>query len=499
MNTTSGAGRSGAAPAGSTSQDRSRVPSPAVGLDLGQRAGHGQGQAGRRQRAGPLVGGGGVQGDRLGGAAMVARRAYSRRPSGVGAQVGEGAVGADSRVTRRRRAATSTRNTGVRPSSSATKNTARLSAAQTGSGGHRSRPAGRSRPSPAGQVDQPQADVAGAGRGRRCRPRADHRAGRRGSRRRRPTEVAGSSSSTRRSPLATSIATSSERGLPTSPVSQPVTTVAPSGVTATSTSSRARPGRRGQRPARRRPLVGRRRGGREQPRLPRAQVVVPVADRVGLEQLRADPGVVAGLVAALVGLQVVGPGVDAGARTPPCRRRGPPRSRSIPAGGSATRRASPPPAGSSHRRATSPSGLGVGRRPRGRARAEVNSSDPSGRKAALASPGAERVSRRGAASPAGSSSHRALRTSCRRGPAVATEVTRRAPSGERARPATRGRAQVMVEVEGRLGARVGGHSPESRCPAAAAQRHRQAARVLDITVRFGYECPGCARPDPPEE
>ena len=56
-----------------------------------------------------------------------------------------------------------------------------------------------------------------------------------------PTEDSGSSSRTRRSAPATSMATSRVRGLVTSPVSQPQTTVAPSGVTATSTSSRARP------------------------------------------------------------------------------------------------------------------------------------------------------------------------------------------------------------------------------------------------------------------
>jgi hypothetical protein len=113
------------------------------------------------------------------------------------------------------------------------------------------------------------------------------------------------------------------------------------------------------------------------------------------------------------------------------------RSRSIPAGLAATGRASPPPAGSSHSRATSSSGSASGAAS-GSSRVEVNSSDPSGRKAALASPGAERVSRRGAAWPAGSSSHRALVSFLPSGPGVATEVTSRPPSGDRTRPATRG-------------------------------------------------------------
>jgi hypothetical protein len=57
------------------------------------------------------------------------------------------------------------------------------------------------------------------------------------------------------------------------------------------------------------PVRGR---GGEQPRLPRAEVVVPVADRVALEQLGGDPGVLAALLLARVGLQVLRADVHAG-------------------------------------------------------------------------------------------------------------------------------------------------------------------------------------------
>ena len=176
------------------------------------------------------------------GAAMVARRAYSRRPSGAGHR-SEKAPSALSLVTRPSSSPspTSTRNTGVRPSASAVKNTARLSAAQAGSWGHSSNPASRSRPSPVASSTSHRL-TSRAWPGSPCQIRSQTASRPSGEQAIRPTEDAGSSSSTRRSPPATSIATSRVRGLPTSPVSQPHSTVPPSGVTATSTSSRARPG-----------------------------------------------------------------------------------------------------------------------------------------------------------------------------------------------------------------------------------------------------------------
>jgi hypothetical protein len=194
------------------------------------------------------------------GAAMVARRAYSLRPSGAGHR-SEKAPSALSLVTRPSSAPpTSTRNTGVRPFSSATKNTARLSGAHAGSCGHSSRPASGSRPWPLSRSTSHRPTSMGRS-GSPCQIRSHTASRPSGEQAIRPTDDPGSSSSTRRSPEATSIATSWERGLVTSPVSQPHTTVAPSGVTATSCSSRARPGAgvRG-RPGAMRPSAG---GGAE--------------------------------------------------------------------------------------------------------------------------------------------------------------------------------------------------------------------------------------------
>src|SRR5688572_11787566 len=111
----------------------------------------------------------------------------------------------------------------------------------------------------------------------------------------------------------------------------------------------------------------------------------------------------------------------------------------MPAGGSASRRASPPPAGRSHSAdRSSRSSLFFAS---GSGRAEVKRREPSGRKAPLLSPLAERVRRRGGASPAGSSCQRAVWNLVPSGATVETDVTRRDPSGERASPETRGRAR----------------------------------------------------------
>ena len=76
----------------------------------------------------------------------------------------------------------------------------------------------------------------------------------------------------------------------------------------------------------------------------------------------------------------------------------------------------------------------------GSGRAEVNSSEPSGRNAAPLSPLALRVSRRAGRSPVGSTSHSAVTYLVRLGFSVCTAVTSRVPSGESARPEPRGRS-----------------------------------------------------------
>ena len=75
----------------------------------------------------------------------------------------------------------------------------------------------------------------------------------------------------------------------------------------------------------------------------------------------------------------------------------------------------------------------------GSGRAEVKSRSPSGRNAGPDSP-VPRVSLRAGRSPAGSISHSAVRKRVRFGSGVATVVTSRAPSGDTARPANRGRS-----------------------------------------------------------
>src|SRR5664280_1241967 len=112
---------------------------------------------------------------------------------------------------------------------------------------------------------------------------------------------------------------------------------------------------------------------------------------------------------------------------------------STPPGGSATGRASPPPAGSSHSRVGSSTRSAFF--PAGSERLEVNTSEPSGRKAGAASPAADRVSRRSGRTPLGSSSHSAVTYLVRSGLSVPTDVTSRLPSGESASPAARGRAR----------------------------------------------------------
>ncbi len=96
-------------------------------------------------------------------------------------------------------------------------------------------------------------------------------------------------------------------------------------------------------------------------------------------------------------------------------------------------RASPPAAGSSQSSVVSSSSSAVGS-----GRAEVNSSEPSGRKTGLPSPFALRVSRRAGSLPSGSTSHSEVTKRVRFGSSVCTAVTSRVPSGDRLSPAPRG-------------------------------------------------------------
>src|SRR5579875_2384026 len=106
----------------------------------------------------------------------------------------------------------------------------------------------------------------------------------------------------------------------------------------------------------------------------------------------------------------------------------------MPYGLLATCLASPPAAGSSQSAAWSSSGSVTA----GSGRLELNSTPPSGRNVAADSPGADRVSRRAARTPAGSSSHSALTYFLPSADLVATEVTSREPSVASAKPDRRG-------------------------------------------------------------
>jgi hypothetical protein len=74
----------------------------------------------------------------------------------------------------------------------------------------------------------------------------------------------------------------------------------------------------------------------------------------------------------------------------------------------------------------------------GSGRAETNSSAPSGVNTGCDSPLPDLVNRRGSRAPAGSISHSADWYFLPSGPGCDTAVTRRVPSGARARPPSRG-------------------------------------------------------------
>jgi len=130
------------------------------------------------------------------------------------------------------------------------------------------------------------------------------------------------------------------------------------------------------------------------------QVMVPVAYRVLGEQLRFDPGVLAGLLPLSVLLPATRVRVRVGRKDD---RRGSAGHghRTPPPGGAAKRCASPPLAGSRQSASFSPRGFSAFAS--GSGRADVNNNDPSGVNVAPASPGAERVKRRAEESPCGSS------------------------------------------------------------------------------------------------
>ncbi len=112
-----------------------------------------------------------------------------------------------------------------------------------------------------------------------------------------------------------------------------------------------------------------------------------------------------------------------------------------PPGRAAMTLASPPPGGSSHRAAVSadtPSWLAPGS-----GRLDVNSSDPSGRNRGLASPSADRVSRR-AGPPPGSTRHRLVRYFFPSALSVCTAAASQSPSGDNRRAVTRGIAANSV-------------------------------------------------------
>ncbi len=111
-----------------------------------------------------------------------------------------------------------------------------------------------------------------------------------------------------------------------------------------------------------------------------------------------------------------------------------------PPGSAATTRASPPAAGSSQSAATSPLSPFLGwPGSGGRARPEMNSSDPSGRKRGLPSPSADRVSRR-AGPPCGSIRQMLVRYFFLPALSACTAAASQVPSGASRSAATRGSA-----------------------------------------------------------
>ena len=324
---------------------------PAVAVISSTRPGTSRGRPGCRDRPWLLVGGRGVEGDGLGRRGHGVAEGVERGAVGGRAQVGEGAGGADSRVTCPRG---DVDPEGGRPPVLVGDEVHRRGcrAPIPGSCGQRSSSGGEVTALAAGQVDEPQRRSCAAWSGSpMISADADRRAGRRASTDVPVGDVAGRPSGARRSPVATSIATR----LVARSVAPPAGVPAGDHGRAVGGDVEARPSSRcwpvpsstrsGLGPARRR-RAGPARGTAA---VPRTEVVVPVPDRIGLEQLGGDPGLLAGLVLARVLLE--GRRCRGDAATPRTRssaRRGRRAMPSTPAGGSASRRASPPPAGRSH-------------------------------------------------------------------------------------------------------------------------------------------------------
>ncbi len=302
----------------------------------------------------------------------------------------------------------SSRYTGERPWSSATKTSASPSGVQRGLPGQRSQP-------PVTSVRSSRARSRTASTTSGGSVTVDRRST--SSATRRPSgEKTGaaysspsSSRRTRRSPEATSIATSVTRRPPASGCCQVVTTAPPSGLMSYCASSSARPGAGvrsvsatrpttpssvpgvvspGTRPANRRTWSGPRsasqnRTGYSSWRIAETLRSLRALRRFSSSSPPAEPGSV----------------LDASTTVPSSAATAAP---STPPGRTATTRASPPPAGSSHSAGGRSSSF-----ERSSGRAEVNSNPPSGRNATGVSPLALRVSRRAGRTPAGSTSHSA--------------------------------------------------------------------------------------------
>ncbi len=196
------------------------------------------------------------------------------------------------------------------------------------------------------------------------------------------------------------------------------------------------------------PILALRHAGREQPPVPRTEVVVPVADRVVLEQQRLHAGVAASLLARLVLGEVGGTAVDhARRRRRPGRSGRPrarPRRRREPRGAAPRRRPGQQPERVDRVRVLARRRLRVGVRPRRgeQQRAVGEECRPA------ASPAAERVSRRAGAAPAGSTCHSEVAIFLPSGATPPTATTRRSPSGLRRSDERRGSWSMRSIVNG---------------------------------------------------
>ncbi len=138
IHSSSGAGSSAEADSGRQSQARRGVPSSAVAVTSSTRPGTTGSGTGPRSTTGCWCGVRGSRRTGAGGADTVARRAYTCSPSGLAHRSEYAASSPVSCVTSPE--ATSTRNTGARPSESAVTSSAVPSGVQVGRPGQRSQP-----------------------------------------------------------------------------------------------------------------------------------------------------------------------------------------------------------------------------------------------------------------------------------------------------------------------------------------------------------------------